>query len=38
MTQRRIVVGVDESEGAAHALRWALAERGFPILVVPTQE
>ncbi len=26
MTQRRLVVGVDESDGAAHALRWAVAE------------
>jgi nucleotide-binding universal stress UspA family protein len=26
---RRIVVGVDESDGAADALRWAVAEAGF---------
>ena len=29
MAARRIVVGVDESDGAAHALRWAVAEAGF---------
>jgi nucleotide-binding universal stress UspA family protein len=29
MPPRRIVVGVDESEGAAHALRWAVQEAGF---------
>jgi nucleotide-binding universal stress UspA family protein len=29
MTQRRIVVGVDESDGAAHALRWAVEDAAF---------
>jgi nucleotide-binding universal stress UspA family protein len=29
MTPRQIVVGIDESQGAAHALRWAVAEAAF---------